>query len=450
MTKITNRTSTLPLPPGSYGLPFIGETIAWRRNPLEFLRRRYERYGRIFRTSTYGYPEIAMLGPEANKFILSSHYKHFEWGGGQSRIFDKRLFGRNIFVLDGEAHDHQRRFIVPAFHGKALKSYFDVIYQLAQTYASRWAQVGQITAFTELRNLTFETAARLLLGAETGDQTLRLSKLFDDLGKGVQGILRWDVRWTRFGRALRAVESLKNYFRALLQQRRNNPRHDALGMLMVTTDEEGKHLTEEEIISHLITLVAAAHDTSTSTLTWLLYELGRNPEVTKRLRSELTGVTNGSPLNVESISHLRYLDLVLKEVERMHPAVTGAPRMVVKAFDFHGYHVPAGSIVYYSILFTHMMPDIFTDPECFDPDRFAHPRTEDERTPFSLIGFGGGTRSCIGQGFARTEIKIVTATLLKDYEWTVLPGQNLSARYSLTKRPKDGLRIMFSSRKSSS
>lgn len=336
-----------------------------------------------------------MLGPEANKFILSSHRDHFEWGGGQKLIFNKKLFGRNIFVLDGEVHDRQRQFIVPAFHGKALRSYFDVIYELAQSYASRWAQAGQITAFTELRKLTFETAARLLLGAETGEQTAYLSKLYNDLGRGVQAIPRWDLPWTRFGHALRGVERLRSYFQTLLRQRRINPRNDALGMMIMTTDEEGNHMTDEEIISHLIALVAAAHDTSTSTMTWLLYELDRNPEVKARLYSELRGVTNGSPLNLEHIAQMRYLDLVLKEVERLHPAVTGAPRKVVKAFEFDGYYVPTGSIVYYSILFTHMMPEVFANPERFDPERFAPPRNEDTRTPFSLIGFGGGPRSCI-------------------------------------------------------
>ncbi len=99
------------------------------------------------------------------------------------------------------------------------------------------------------------------------------------------------------------------------------------------------------------------------------------------------------------------------------------------------------SVVYYSILFTHMMPELFSDPECFDPERFAPPRCEDERTPFSLIGFGGGPRTCIGRGFARLEMKIIAATLLHGYECKVSPGQNLRASYSPTKRPRDGLRV---------
>ena len=108
--------------------------------------------------------------------------------------------------------------------------------------------------------------------------------------------------------------------------------------------------------------------------------------------------------------------------------------------------MPVGSIVYYSILFTHSMPEVFRDPDRFDPARFAPPRSEDKRTPFGLIGFGAGPRSCIGKKLARTEMKIILATLLAAYKWRVLPGQDLTVSYNLTKCPKSGLVVRFSER----
>lgn len=446
MEKINAVTSDLPLPPGSYGLPFLGETIAWRRDPLKFLRRRYECYGRIFKSSVYGQREISMLGPEANEFILSSHSDHFEWKGGWEIFLDRNLFSDNLFLQDGALHDRHRRIILPAFHGRALKGYFDVIYDLTRSAASRWAEEGQILAFSELRKLTFAFAARLMLGADTSEQAARLSGWFDTLARGTQAFPRWDLPWTKYGRARRAGESLRLYFKTLLNQRRSEPRLDALGMLIAAVDEQGNHLTEEEIVSQIMMIVLAAYDTTTSATTWLLYEIDRHPSVKFRLRSELAEVTGGLPLSVEHLGRLRYLDLVLKEVERRHPALTGLPRKVVKAFDFDGYHVPVGSTVYYSILFTHMMPEVFANPAQFDPDRFAPPRDEEGRTPFSLVGFGGGRRSCIGQGFARMEMKILAAVILKGYDWSLLPDQDLRANYSPTKRPKDELRLSFKAR----
>ncbi len=434
------------LPPGSYGLPLLGQTREWRRDPLAFLQKRYARYGRIFKSRTYGYREITMLGPEANKFILHTHRDHFEWGGAQEIFFNRRLFRENLLLLDGDSHEFHRSLITPAFHGKALREYFDVIQELAEEYAEEWSRKERIVAYSELRKLTFAIAARLLLGADTNERAEYLSRLFETLSRGMQAFPRWNVGWMRFGRAMQAMETLRVYFQNVVNERRQNPRNDALSMLITSKDETGNSLTDADIISHIITLLLAAHDTTTSSMTWLLYELDRHPEVQQKLHVELETIVGMATLRPEHLPELRYSDYVLKEVERLHPAVTGAPRRVVKEFEFDGFRVPVGSLVYYSILFTHMMPDVFQEPERFDPDRFAPPREEDKRTPYSLIGFGGGARSCIGQGFARYEMKAILAVILKRYRWSVLPRQSLHAHYSPTKYPEDGLLMTFQKR----
>ena len=431
------------MPPGSYGPPIVGETLAWRRDRLEFLRRRYERYGRIFKSRTYGYREITMLGPEANEFILSSHRHHFEWAGGHELFFHRRLFRQNIFLMDAEEHAHHRKLILPAFHGRAIRGYFEVMRNSAEEYAQRWAATGRIRAFPEMRALTFDIASQLLLGAGTGRQTRHLSGLFDTLSRGMTAFPRWDIPVTRYGKARRAVDRIARFIRATLDDRRRQGGTDVLARLATAEDEEGNRLSDDAIVSHLITLVIAAHDTTTSSLTWLLYELDRRPEVLERVIEELAGVCDGAPLAVEHMAELKYLDRVLKEVERLHPAVSGAPRRVVKAFEFDGYHVPEGAIVWYSTIFTHRMPEVFADPDVFDPDRFAPPRSEDVRTPFGLVGFGGGPRACIGRGFARMEMKAIVAAILSGYRWRVESDPDVRADYTPTKRPKDGLRVAF-------
>ena len=436
---------SLPLPPGSYGLPILGETLEWRRDRIGFLRRRYQRYGPIWKSATYGQREITMLGSEANAFILSTHRQHFEWGGGHEIFFDRWLFGESIFLLDGEEHLHQRAFILPAFHGRALRGYFETIRTLCGEYAERWAARGEIVATDELKQLTFEVAAKLLLGAETREQSAWLTRTFDAFGRGMTAFPRWPVPWATYGRALAARDELHDYFRGLLSRRRAGPGADALGMLIAAEDQQGRRLGDEQIVSHLIALVLAAHDTSRSAMTWLLVELDRQPELVERLRAELA-VARGV-LEYEQLGGLDLLERVIKEVERLHPPISGAPRHVVEPFDFGGCHVPAGWRVYYSILFTHLMPEIWTDPERFDPERFAPPRSEDEKTPFSLIGFGGGPRSCIGRGFARLEMKVMAATLLQGYELSVPSGQDLRYDYTPTRVPCGGLRVRVRRRK---
>jgi cytochrome P450 len=446
MKQLRHKRSAFHAIPGSQGLPVIGETIAWRRDPLKFLQRHYSRYGRIFRSNIYDHPEITMLGPQANEFILSSHRDYFEWAGGYDLFLNRNLFQDNLFLQDGEVHDRHRQIILPAFHGKALRGYFAIMDQLSKSYGARWARSERIAAYPELRNLTFEIAARCLLGASTGEEVERFSQLFDTLARGTQGFPQWDFVWNKFGRARRAMESLREYFQAALRERRSHPGPDALGMLLAAADEYGQGLSDQEIVSHIMMIVLAAHDTTTSNLTWLLYEIDRHPEIAARLLVELNTVLSDGPLTTEHIPRLRYLDLVLKEVERLHSALTGLPRKVVKPFDFDGYHVPGGSIVYYSILFTHRMPEVFANPESFEPERFSPPRSEDERIPFSLIGFGAGPRACIGRGFARFEMKVIAANLLQGFEWSVMTGQSFRSLYSPTNRPQDGLQIKLKAR----
>ena len=434
-----------PLPPGSTGLPVLGETLEWRADRLAFLRRRWRRYGRIWKSATYGQREITMLGPEANAFILSTHRRHFEWAGGHEIFFDRRLFGDSIFLMDGDEHIHQRGLVLPAFHGRALRGYGGAIRALCAEYAARWAARGEIVLTDELKQLTFEVAAKLLLGAETREQSAWLSRAFDAFGRGMTAFPRWRTPWSTYGRAFRARDALREYFRALLARRRAAPGTDALGMLMTAEDGAGRRLEDERIVSHLIALLLAAHDTTRSAMTWLLVELDRHPEVVERLRAELAGAGPGAAV-YEVLGGLEYLDRVLKEVERLHPPISGAPRRVVEPFDFDGCHVPAGWRVYYSILFTHMMPEIWSEPERFDPDRFAPPRSEDDKTPFSLIGFGAGPRSCIGRGFARLEMKVMAAVLVQGYELRVLPDQDLRYDYTPTRVPRGELRVRVTKR----
>ena len=147
-------------------------------------------------------------------------------------------------------------------------------------------------------------------------------------------------------------------------------------------------------------------------------------------------------LDLEQLGQMPYLEQVLWEIERLQPPVAGGFRGVVKPFEFQGFHVPAGWMALYSILATHRIPEIYPDPERFDPDRFS-PQRQEHKRPFSLIGFGGGPRLCIGIAFAKMEMKIIAAYLLRGYQWEILPNQSLDTVRIPTSRPKDRLQVRF-------
>lgn len=467
----------LPLPPGHLGLPVIGETLSFLRDP-NFARKRQQKYGSLFKSRIIGQPTVFFCGPEANEFLLSSHADCFSWQGGWPDTF-KELLGESLFLQEGEVHKRNRRLLMPAFHGKALEGYFSTMVALSETHLARWEQQRELIWFRELKKFTFEVASVLLIGSSPGENVDQLSAWFTDL---TNGLFTVPIRWGPFpyAKAIRGRDRLLTYINTEIAQRRlslANPvdsaqaPHDVLSLLLQTEDEDGNRLSEAEIKVQTLLMLFAGHETTTSMLTSLMMALAQNPAVLAKARAEqsaviaasteelekgtdLTNLTNltdqalpltasslASPLTLAQIQQMPYLDQVLKEVERKYPPIGGGFRKVIKAFDFNGYHVPADWLALYRIEAAHFDERCYTHPDAFDPDRFNAERAEQKRYDYSLVGFGGGPRICIGIAFAKLEMKILAALLLRRYQWQLDPGQDLRLNPVPSLRPADGLKV---------
>ncbi|MBW4575366.1 MAG: cytochrome P450 [Aphanothece sp. CMT-3BRIN-NPC111] len=434
----TEPARSLPLPPGSFGLPVIGETIAFLRDP-QFVQRRQKKYGSIFKTNILGRPTVIMLGAEANRFMLSSEMHRFSWREGWPDTF-KELLGGSLFVQEGAEHQRNRKLLMPAFHGKALANYVATMELLTLKYLEKWEQLGTFTWFPELKQLTFDIASALLIGSQLGPQTAPLSQWFSELTNGLMALpLRW--RWTTYGRALQARDRLLAHIETAVLNRQQEPAHDALGLLVQSRDEQGKGLSMQELKVQAMLLLFAGHETTTSTLSSLCMALAQHPEVMARARAEQQRLKSDRPLTLEQLRQMTYLDQVLREVERLYPPVGGGFRGVVESFEFNGYYVPKGWQALYNCNATNRDRRIYTEPERFDPERFAPSRAEDKKQEFSLVTFGGGPRNCLGMAFAQMEMKIFAAYLLRNYTWELLPKQNLTLDPIPTLHPRDGLRV---------
>lgn len=430
----------LPLPPGSFGWPIVGETISFLLDP-QFADKRQAKYGNIFKTQLIGRRTVVMMGPEANRCILSTHMDHFSWREGWPDTF-RELLGESLFLQEGEQHRRNRKLLMPAFHGKALESYFDIMSQVGQRYLAQWKELGNFVWFGEMKKLTFEIASLLLLGSETGNETEQLSQWFTELTNGLFAIpLRWP--WTTYGKALNARDCLLQHIDKVIQSRMRHPGSDALSLLVQSVDEEGDRLSLEEIKVQALLMLFAGHETTTSMLISLVMVLAQHPQVLERARNEQLQLASEGDLSLSQLKQMPYLEQVLKEVERLYPPVGGGFRGVVKALSFNGYQVPEGWQALYRINAAHQDERCFSDPLVFDPDRFSPERSEQKRFEFSLVGFGGGSRICLGLAFAQMEMKVVASLLLRDYQWELLPEQNLSMSAIPTLRPKSGLRVKF-------
>jgi cytochrome P450 len=317
--------------------------------------------------------------------------------------------------------------------------------EITHRYLQRWEKLNHLTWYPELRQYTFDIAGKLLVGIDATDDPLFI-ELFELWNAGLFTIpIR--LPWTRFGKALKSREKLLAKIERIILQRHQEPNNhqDALGLLLDAKDEDGNSLSIEELKDQILTLLFAGHETLTSALSSLCLLLAQNPKVLAAARREQEHISCTGALTSEHLKQMIYLDEILKEVLRIIPPVGGGFRSVIQTGNFNGYCIPQGWSVLYQIGQTHQDASIYKNPEKFEPERFGVDRAEDKSKAFSYVTFGGGIRECLGKEFAKLEMKIFAALLLRGYEWELVSGQNLDLAMIPAPRPRDGLKVVFRS-----
>lgn len=431
---------SLPLPPGHFGLPLIGETIAFLRD-RDFAEKRQKKYGSIFKTRLFGQPTVMVMGPDANRFVLSHENQYFAISWPHST---KVLLGpASLAVQGGSEHLKRRKLLSQAFQPRALAGYLTVMEEITLGYLQKWEHLETLTWYPELRDFTFDVACKLLISIDSASET-PMGKWFENWCGGLFTI-PVPLPWTKFGRALHCREKLLAQIETIIRQRQqtNDPGEDALGLLLQAKDEEGNSLSLEELKDQVLLLLFAGHETLTSAIASTCLLLAQHPEILAAIRAEQQQLALEGSLTMEDLKQMTYLEQVLKEVLRLIPPVGGGFRQVIESCEFNGYQLPKGWSVLYQIGRTHQDSSVYAQPEQFDPERFGSERAEDKPKPFSYVTFGGGIRECLGREFARLEMKLFTALLVRDYEWELLPGQNLEMVMVPTPHPRDGLQVKF-------
>lgn len=436
---ISDAAHAFPLPPGRSGFPVIGETIGFLKDP-DFANKRHQQYGEIFRTNLFGHPTIYLTGADAIRFLLLNENQYFVASWPPST---KALLGpASLSVQQGSAHQQRRKLLAQAFQPRALASYTATMVDMTHQYLDRWQQQGTLTWYPELRNYTLDIACQLIVGIASGSQT-HFGQWFEIW---VQGLFSLPLRLpgTKFSQALRSRNLLLAEIERIVldRQQQEDPGQDSLGLLIQARDEEGHGLSVEELKDQVLTLLFAGHETLTSAIASFCLLTAQHPAVLERLRAEQARFKHREMLTLEDLKQMEYLEQVLKEVLRVVPPVAGGFREVIQTCEINGYTIPKGWAVLYQIGITHKDSTVYPHPNQFDPERFDLNRV-DKTKPFSYVPFGGGIRECLGREFARLEMKIFAALLVRDYEWDLVPNQNLDLEMIPTPRPKDGLKVHF-------
>ncbi len=444
------RRGTYPPGPQSFS---AGRTLQAARDPLPLLLSLYEQHGPIFSARLLHHPVIFMLGPEANHFITVAHPENFHWR--ESSFGDLiPLLGDGLLTIDDAYHDRARAIMMPAFHRDQVRASVEAMIAEA-TPAIERLRPGQVVDIYEwMRELAMRIAMRALLGLDP-----------DEAGKGAAAAEHFERALGFYGidfhlRLLRGPGSPWSKMvrsRAVLDEivygeiahRRAKPdpeKMDILSLLLGVQDETGEGFTDKEVRDQVMTLMFAGHDTSTSTLTFMMHELARHPDVLAKLCEEQDRVLGGDAPDIDRLEReMPYLEMVLDEVLRLYPPAWIGPRRAVRDFEFGGYQVVRGSYVNYCSWASHRIPEVFPEPEAFIPERFTRERKA-ALPRGAYVPFGGGSRICIGKRFGQTEVKLVATMLLQRLRLDAMPGRTMTVRQMPTLSPKGGLEMRVLSR----
>lgn len=440
------------LPPGETRFSFR-RTHLLQRDTLALLLGYYERFGSIYTFRSIHRPIVAMIGPEANHFVTVLGAEHFSWRLGMFGEQLTPLIGDGLITTDWEYHDRARRIIMPAFHRRRMDAAVAVMTEEAELGLSGWRDGATVDVYRWIRELAMNIAMRALVGLDPRDGGIgaNAAVLFED------GLRYYDAEtWltllrgpgTPWARMQAARKRLDRIIYAEIERRRADGHggEDVLSMLLDARDEDGSGFECSELRDQLMHLLFGGHDTSSSTVSFLFYELARNPPVLASVLEELERVLGGnSPTAAQLLDELPYLTMVVDETLRLYPPVWFGPRMAVTGFSFGGYDVPANTHIIHSAWISHRLPDVFPNPEAFIPERFA-PEARTALPHGAYIPFGAGRRICIGKRFGQLVVKAVAATTLQRFACELLPAFELRVAKVPTLSPRDGLPMTIRTR----
>src|SRR5437870_417132 len=452
------RASKAVLPPGPSRLPYIGNLLSLRLDPLGYLQRLQRTYGNMATIYFGKNPAVILFRPEHVRYVLVEHPRDFSNRGVLRNDNDDGFASEGLLTIDGEKHRQQRRAVQPAFHKKHVEGYASIIEQYTQDLLKTWYPGDRIDMSRAMQELTLRVVSKCLFSIDLSNQLGPLSDAFDGvIGSSTSMAedllnIRFDNPITGYGKRMAATRQLNILIYTLLAQRRDDDRdyNDVLSMLMSAQsgEEPQTKLTEKQIHDHILTFLAAGHETTAITLVWTFYLLSQYPQIRIKLQDEIRSVLAGRKPTIDDLARLPYLDWVLNESMRLYPPAWLQMRFVAKETELDGVRLPVGTLLILSQWVVHRLPVIWQDAARFRPDRWD-PANKQQIPQGAYFPFGGGPRTCIGMPLAQLEARIILASILQHYTPQPVPGYTPGFQPVITLRPKNHLRVTLLSASSS-
>jgi cytochrome P450 len=434
--------------------PFLGWrglVLDFARDSASFLTNLHNEHGKIAHVGQGKMSATFTFHPDYTRQILSNPNLFYSFSLEDipfpfSDIEVLKSMTTALSLLNGEQHKRQRRLMAPAFHNNYLPVYVDQISNIVRKHFYTWKQGQVLDVYQEMDLFTILLSMEIFVGMEADEEGRRFAGLFERvlnlLFSPPTFLLPYDLPGFPYHRLRVEGTKLERGLKDLIRRRREKSLEgtDSLSMFLRAQDEDGTMMSDDEIVGETVAVFRGGSKTSAGALTWTLFLLAQHPKVYSALMDELMGTLRGEPPTFQQLNRLPLLEGVIKESMRLIPPVLWGVRYGMDDFEIGGVQHPSGSSVLYSAYVTHHMPEIYQDPQRFNPYRWETIKP----SPYEYFPFNAGPRRCLGAEFATMELKITLAMLLQQFHFSLIPNQRIDRVGLIGSLPKHGIKMRIS------
>jgi cytochrome P450 len=427
------------------GLPLVGETAAFVRNPYRFLEVRRNRHGDIFKSNVGGRRVVFLSGING----ASAFYDPDNIGRDDAHpFFMTDMFGgTNFEMYDGPRHLGLKTIALEAFDQAALTGYLPDMQLAIEGWLERRADGTPFPAMTALRGLAVEAICRNVMGLVPGPEIDTMTRDYGLLLEGLAATVPVRIPGTTYGRAMAARDRLLVRIRAMVEERRTRPRADGLSRILSATAPDGRTYTDDEAVLEVHHIVVAGFVVYAH-LAEVVRRLAMQPDLRARCADEIARHAPDGPLSMEGLSRAATCRTVVMEAKRFVPLVPLAFGRARRTFACDGFQVREGWTVWLALHLINRDPSIYAEPERFDPDRFGPGREEHQRHRLAFIPQGSDpptSHQCLGLQYSTLLTLAFLVILVRGYDWW-LPRQRLGLDWGKRPpEPRDGLMVQLRS-----
>ncbi len=428
--------------------PESGHYEEFLAHPAHFLYRAYRECGELAEFDLFGAKHVLIASPDAQEAVFRAPDEVLS--AAEPYKYMIPVFGEGIqYGAPLEIERQQVRFLSDALRPARMKTYAQVIAQEVEDYIADWGDEGVKEFHDTYKDLVLRTSTHCLMGGEFRRKlTDEFGGLFHDLEEAIRPSAVVDAHSEEeaFARRDEARARLQTLLMKVVEERRASTEelpHDMLQTFLEARYADGSALADELIPGMIVWIMFGGFHTSSNTAAWVSLELARHPRYQKEVIAEIDSVYgHGEDLSLTALREMPVLEGVVAESLRIHPPLVTLMRQVMQPFAYKGNEFEVGTNIVISPYVSHRIPEVFPDPERFDPHR---PQPEHL---FAWIAFGGGKRRCVGNAFAMLQVKAIMTALLSRYELSLVdpPESYTEVMPSLILRPSHPCHLRYARR----